>query len=405
MDEKNQRKRTWERVLSEFTDDLWTEILLRLPIKTLLQFKSVSKSWFSIISSHRFATSHLANAAKDDQILIVRYDIDDYELEDEEDYFSLFHLGSGCTLESLRFPYSQGEYPPHIPYCRLIGSECGIVCVEVSVSRWRATKKDVDIYLWNPATKHSKIIPPHTVVDQRSQMAFGFGFDHVDLDFKVVRMVAAPLSPTVYLAEVYSSNRNTWRKIEPTPTDYPNYNHFDASLHGFLFTIGYCGMIAFDINKEVFISDINLPYSLGDYAYFETRVTEFKDSVATIVSVMYKRKIKLWTLDDEACLCGSGGVEASWTIMQVVHVGVRIQFVEGHFNDVQFLILDEDDDRFLYDSDKKATNVRIPPYFSGHNFFKYRKSLFSLVGFKRIKWDVSYSRQHDSSDSDVEIDE
>ena len=190
-------------------------------------------------------------------------------------------------------------------------------------------------------------------------MALGFGFDHVDLDFKVVRVVPCDLSAPVhstdaYLTEIYSSNRNTWRKIEPTPTDYPNYNHFDASLHGFLFTIGYCGMIAFDINKEVFISDINLPYSLGDYAYFETRVTEFKDSVATIVSVMYKRKIKLWTLDDEACLCRSGGVEASWTIMQV---------------------------------------------------FKYRKSLFSLVRFKRIKWDVSYSRQHDSSDSDEEIDE
>ncbi|WOH12842.1 hypothetical protein DCAR_0832351 [Daucus carota subsp. sativus] len=398
MNEKNKRKRSWETVLSEFTDDLWTEILLRLPIKTLLQFKSVSKSWFSIISSHRFATSHLAMAAKDDQILIAHHDVGDYEMEDENS-FSLFHLGSGRILKNLGFPFSQGEYPSTEEFSRLIGSDCGIVCVYVSVSAWRATKQDVDIYLWNPATKHSKILPPHTtVLDHRSNMALGFGFDHVDLDFKLVRVVPCDLSAPVHsteanLAEIYSSNRNAWRKIEPKPSDVPNESRFRLCLPGFLFAIGYNGLIVFDINKEVLICDIKLPFSSSEKNYYpqETHVRDFKDTIAVILSIMYKRKISLWTLDDKACLAGVG-VEASWTKLHVIDVGVRVVLFEGLFNGVQLLLSDEDDNRLLYDLNNKATtNVHIPDFFVIGGFFKHTNSLFSLEGFKRIKWAVEHS--------------
>ncbi|KAJ0092392.1 hypothetical protein Patl1_26255 [Pistacia atlantica] len=35
------------------------DILLRLPIKSLLRFKCVSKSWLSLILTHKFAITHL----------------------------------------------------------------------------------------------------------------------------------------------------------------------------------------------------------------------------------------------------------------------------------------------------------------------------------------------------------
>lgn len=72
---KVKRKMTLEMVMSSFTDDLWTEILLRLPIKSLLQFKLVSESWFSIILSYRFAISHLKTAPKDDEIFIAHHEL------------------------------------------------------------------------------------------------------------------------------------------------------------------------------------------------------------------------------------------------------------------------------------------------------------------------------------------
>ncbi|KAK1398638.1 F-box domain-containing protein [Heracleum sosnowskyi] len=392
MDENNEKKRTteaWEKLMSSFTDDLWIEILLRLPVKPLLRFKSVSKSWFSIISSHRFAKSHLMAAAKDDQVLIVHQEADDGS-------FALFHLGSERIFKNLKFPYSQGEYPSDDISSTLIGSDCGIVCVSVDLSYWPVAKKEFDIYLWNPATKHSKLIPSYTKPDDdRTSGALGFGFDHIDFDFKLVKVLSHNLS-----AKVYSSIRNDWQNIQPKPSDVPQGNSFDVCFHGFLFAIGRNSgmMMAFNLNKELFICDINLPGCSFDDApgSIETRVSDFKDTITVIFFVVDDGEIQLWTLDDEACLHG-GGVEALWTNVLSIDVGVPLLFVEGLFNNFQIFVVNRDKDRFMYDLNKKVTG----PYFEFETgeIFKYTKSLFSLQGFKRIKWAASSLRLQDSSDS------
>ncbi|KAK1380042.1 F-box domain-containing protein [Heracleum sosnowskyi] len=348
MGENSKNKRTiksteaWEKLMSNFTDDLWIELMI---------------------------------AAKDDQVLIVHGE--SHELEEVDDgSFSLFHLGSAR-----------------------ICSDCGIVCVSVDLSDWPVTKKDFDMYLWNPATRHSKLIPPYTKPDDGSTSgAFGFGFDHIDLDFKLVKVLSRSLS-----AQVYSSNRNVWRNIQPKPIDFPQGNIFDVCFHGFLFAIGKnSGMMAFDLNKELFICDINLP---GDaQSSLKTRVCDFKDTVAVMFSNMVNGKIQLWTLDDEACLCG-GGVKALWTNVLSIDLGVPLNFVEGLFNNFQLLLVNRDGDRFMYDLTKKVTTNVTGPYFETGEIFKYTESLFLLEGFKRIKWAASSMRLQDSSDSDEEMDE
>ncbi|WOH12843.1 hypothetical protein DCAR_0832352 [Daucus carota subsp. sativus] len=376
-------------VMSNFTDDLWTEIFLRFPLESLLRFKSVSKTWLSIISSHRFALSYLAIAPKDDQILIVHHDSLQPE-EGDDGHFSLYHLDSSRILENLHFPYSQDEYPFKPAYSQLIGSECGIVCVSVWVSKWRAAKNDNDLYLWNPATKQSKLIPPYTLPDDNpTDAALGFGFDHIDLDFKLVRFIFRTRS-----AEVYSSNINNWRKIKQKLSDISGYISFHTCFHGFLFALqhyfstGSKGMVAFDLNKEVFIRDINLPVGSFDYGSSSSEIAQYKDTIAFIVSysIADSAKINLWTLDNEACLSG-GGVEASWTKVLSLDVGVPFNFVEGLFNDTQFLLYGVSGGRLLYNSnDKLTTEVPGYPNIAPCAIFKYTKSLFSLTGFKRIKW-------------------
>ncbi|KAL8105119.1 hypothetical protein AgCh_029058 [Apium graveolens] len=575
MGESSKKKRkikkteAWEKLMSSFTDDLWTEILLRLPIKSLLQFKSVCKSWFSIISSHRFAKSHLMTAAKDDQVVIIHLEPNVF-VQDMDDSFSLLHLGSDFIYKNLKYPYSQGEYPSDYPSSTLIGSDCGIVCLSVDLSDWPVSNKCYDIYLWNPVTKHSKLIPH----DGSPTGVLGFGFDHIDLDFKLVEVISDDLS-----ANVYSSNKNDWLSIQPKPIDVPQNDVFDICFHGFLFAIGnntgmmafnlnkdlfICdinlpvtsfndaqisintrvsdinetiavifyntdngkiqlwtlnneaclyggglkalwskvlnidvglplysveglfnnflvlllnrdannrlmlnthaviepydiaangqlrsllsiyeasastlqtmkaqivkvqleafekfgtklayksgggrnsGMMAFDLNKDLFIWDVNLPVSSfnGAQSFIKTRVIDFKDTIVVTISNMDEGKIQLWTLDDEACLYG-GEVNASWTKVLTVDVGVPLNIVGSLFNNVQLLLVDAKGDVYLYDLNKKVTlDVTVPSFLEPREFIKYVKSLFSLEGFKRIKWAASSSRLQDSSNCDAEV--
>ncbi|KAM1024071.1 hypothetical protein ACFX2C_037394 [Malus domestica] len=47
-------------------DDMIVEIVLRLPVKALLRFRSVSKSWRDLISSRDFVRKHLCLAVNTD---------------------------------------------------------------------------------------------------------------------------------------------------------------------------------------------------------------------------------------------------------------------------------------------------------------------------------------------------
>ncbi|KAK1386385.1 F-box domain-containing protein [Heracleum sosnowskyi] len=365
-------------------EDLLIEVLSRLDVKTLLQCKSVSKAWYSLISTPIFIKSHLnrtLNGADNlTATLIVR------RMNKKHGSFSLFQLG-GCDdlVANLDFPYSKGDYV-FTPPSMVIGCVCGIVCVCIDANQERT-----DIYIWNPAIKQSKLIPAHTLHPTR---AFGFGFDPIDFDFKVVRVLSKAIFP-----EVYSLNRNVWRKIETKLSDTPNREIFEIFLHGFLFAIGLNGMMmAFDLNREVFVCDIELPARSDDAC-----LSDFKDSIAVILSNFDDDMINLWTLDDEACLRGVG-VEASWTMMLTIDVGVRVDWVYGIFNSVEFLL--ESGDCFSYNLDKKVGRyIDTNPFFDFVDLFKYTESLVPVAGSKLVNWSDDVDDNEESSTDSEEVSE
>ncbi|KAI5678813.1 hypothetical protein M9H77_09763 [Catharanthus roseus] len=54
-------------------DDAIIEILLRLPVKSLIRFKSVSKFWFSLLISPQFIDMHLKfSLARDDELVLIK---------------------------------------------------------------------------------------------------------------------------------------------------------------------------------------------------------------------------------------------------------------------------------------------------------------------------------------------
>ncbi|KAK1397310.1 hypothetical protein POM88_007173 [Heracleum sosnowskyi] len=99
--------------------------------------------------------------------------------------------------------------------------------------------------------------------------------------------------------------------------------------------------------------------------------------------------IELWALDDESCL-GPGGVEASWTRMFHIDINwnLDVQFVNGHFNISDFLLLVQDE-WYLYNPNNHVAdscevyneNARSfkDVYFHYCEIFWYRKSLLPIA--------------------------
>ncbi|KAK1360082.1 F-box domain-containing protein [Heracleum sosnowskyi] len=363
------------------TEDLINEILLRLPVKSLLRCQLVSKTWFSLITNPSFVKSQLLHAiASSDanQTLIVKSEVSDTPI-------SLLHVDSRQIVADLNFPYSQGEFES-VPDCILVGSANGIVCVSIAVSEtppnqdWffsSFANRKTNTYLWNPATRQSKVVPSFSICHDIRREALGFGFDPIDNDFKVVRVVSPPFS-----AEIYSVNSNAWREV-PKPMDIPWNDDFDVCVNGFLCCTGMYGMMAFDLNKEVLNCAIKFPVCT-----FDARIIEFNDSIAVIVSMANESndKINMWTLDDEACLCG-GGVEASWTLMFSVDLDLLVQFVYSYFRNGDLLLMTDDDEWLVYDFYKKEARV-VPVSINVYQTYKYTESLVSVPGFKQDNWNA-----------------
>ena len=179
------------------SDDLISEILVRVPVKSLTQFQLVSKTWLSLIKDPVFVKAQLRRAIRsgsDETLMLVRYSCST-STESAKLKLSLFDVDSRQIVSETRYPYSQGE-SRSLPPLTVVGSANGIVCVVL-----HETSRMDRFFLWNPATRQSSsVILGRGLSTSR---AIGFGYDLVDGDYKIVIVVSGPSSLP---AEVYSAN-------------------------------------------------------------------------------------------------------------------------------------------------------------------------------------------------------
>ncbi|KAL6141252.1 hypothetical protein ACLB2K_059542 [Fragaria x ananassa] len=126
-----------------FPNDVLIDILVRVPVKSLLRFRCVSRIWNSLISSPAFIITHLNQALLQQtnrKLLLFRYYYSiDYVMEDDhgmhmtvndkrEERFSL-HIDDESFPHNpylkLDFPYRCGGYYKH--YFQIVASLNGIV--------------------------------------------------------------------------------------------------------------------------------------------------------------------------------------------------------------------------------------------------------------------------------------
>lgn len=176
-------------------DDLIRDILLRLPTKSLLRFKTVSKSWRSSITDPCF----LNKSPK----LIINYG-----------YAALFSLdpsSSGNLEEKLSFP-PEIEQDIKTSNPILVGSCNGLLLLR--------SLCDTRMWMLNVSTRefHTIHIPKISSSQTQSTMfikqrCYGFGYDSVNDDYKVIKVSSYDVNRnhSIPSTSVYSLRNNAWR--------------------------------------------------------------------------------------------------------------------------------------------------------------------------------------------------
>ncbi|XP_074267385.1 F-box protein CPR1-like [Silene latifolia] len=218
---RRRRRRSHRR--RSLPDDIIMEILSRLPVKTLLRFKSASKSLLNLIISLEFVKLHLRQSiVRNSNITLLHWG------EASLAYFDFDHPQRPVVqfdvhpdviklLESYRFENSSKLYFPIF-----IGICNGVVCFG----------KAKEFVLYNPATRDYRQIPrlrmrelnlaiimPNDELYRKIRFSDVFFYDCNSDDFKIFSSVHHITTPNQNDFEfyLYSLKNNSWLKIESPP--------------------------------------------------------------------------------------------------------------------------------------------------------------------------------------------
>jgi F-box interacting protein len=235
--------------MADVPSELFIDILSRLPVQSLLRFRSISKSLRSFIDSHTFTKHYLKNSLGIKIILRHNYDL--YQL----DFSNL------TTHVKISIPLNINLFNPKID---LLGGSCnGPRCISNCVS---------EIAFWNPNIRKHRVIPylpiPRNESDfHLSKCVHGFGFDQSSRDYKLVRLsFFEGIRYIMFKTQVrlFSSKTNSWKALPNIPyalySTQPVGVFVENSLHWVVTRNRSqpCLIVAFNLTQEVF-NEVPLP--------------------------------------------------------------------------------------------------------------------------------------------------
>ncbi|XP_021759190.1 F-box/kelch-repeat protein At3g23880-like [Chenopodium quinoa] len=177
------------------------EILPRLPVKSLIRFKSVSKCWLSSISFPKFAKSHLKFSSSHSKFLILT----ENNREWKNEFFLLDYNENNCNVnEFVQLVFDNGCDDP-ITFMELVGSCHGLVCFYV--------RKDPKFFfVWNPATRCSRKIMIPVAHDKAMHYGCEFYYDPSHDEYMIFGSFSAPGDFYVHF-HVFSLSSGIWKRI------------------------------------------------------------------------------------------------------------------------------------------------------------------------------------------------
>ncbi|XP_077253138.1 F-box protein At3g07870-like [Tasmannia lanceolata] len=232
--------------------DILVDILLRLPIKSLLRLRCASKFWHSLITSPMFIDRQIKQSKSNPTFVIQPV------LQKCSELFFMEQKGLLKDIE-------KRKSPTLIPCARdldMVGSCNGLDCIESIESR--------QICIYNPATRESAILPDSISSCMNMIPEYGFGFDVSSKEYKVVRVkVKFHIE-----CDIFADKAFHWILDSNGPQVIPSMDISDEKL------------------KEIKLPEPHFKSSFDDYI-----LVEFKESLS-LFRFFLDGRTEIWILKD-----------------------------------------------------------------------------------------------------------
>ncbi|KAI8557002.1 hypothetical protein RHMOL_Rhmol05G0299900 [Rhododendron molle] len=298
------------------------EILSRLPVKSLLRFKSVCRTWYDLIETPHFISKHLLTHSTRNHTPLLENSLN--LVTDNREFSLIYNDGFNSGPINLDFPFLDrrnygrtsrygGEY-----YISIGGICNGLVCVGISCFGYH-------LFLCNPSTRQFReILNPEWNNENLygGQVSFGFGFHPSANDYKLIRIVLYFTHGYSIQADLYVMSTDTWTEINVNKLslflgemneggEYDSIVQIGGSSATALNGVFYWPalvvptdqvlVMSFDMGNEVF-RRIRTPECLDKTGnLYNWQFTELDDKIALVISD-YERGFDVWLLNEnESC--------------------------------------------------------------------------------------------------------
>lgn len=304
-------------------DNLWMEIFIKLPIKSILRCIGVCQSWKYLIKNQEFITLHLnskiENEAHNSCFLVhtCRYS--------KKERFT-FYDEISCPMDILHALKS--PFKAQNNFFEIVGTCNGLVCLLDSIHDCFS-----NIIVWNPLVRKSVYIPRPNFACRNCKFnahLFGFGYDSIERDYKVVRIICRGNGEKAEnYVEIFRLSMHRWENISDRALGrFTLLTNGQIYLNGSLHWIGMVKdtlnnvvrnmVVLFDVCEERF-REMEFPKSLVTLSTYrhDMKVVVYKGLLAIVLDDFMKYSI--WTMSEY------GNVD-SWNEQICIHPNLLIRW-------------------------------------------------------------------------------
>ncbi|KAJ0818369.1 putative F-box domain-containing protein [Helianthus annuus] len=289
---------------------LQSEIMKRLPTRSLMQFRSVSKQWKSLIDSSQFIVDYSRNHTHQQHLLVCYTSQEAFQ---EENYVSI--------VDDETFPEHKCFLPPptvQLGEPTILGSSQGLFFVyTLHVDPHNFRRIMCTAAFWNPSIRKSVAVDVPYVLERGSNPAIGFGVCPHTRDPMIVKINFShslsnlgTITFTPWQVEVYTLSSRAWRSI-PTinqPRNSIQLARGQIVIDEFIYWLAIDGLptefqgfnliLSFNMTSEEF-KEVSLPDTLARAPTSNVVISKLKESllVVEIAKEAEKQVYGVWMME------------------------------------------------------------------------------------------------------------